>query len=164
MYKIAIGSDHRGFKHKERIVDILTNKTLGFPTKYILDVGTHSSASSVDYPQVAHDVADAILNDEHKLGILVCGSGIGICMAANRYRGIRAATCREQLDAVAARKHNNANILCIGADFTAIRDLEPIVDGFFRATFEGYKDGGERHLNRVMLMDTLPLKGDIEFE
>jgi ribose 5-phosphate isomerase B len=164
MYKIAIGSDHRGFKHKQHIIDLLTGRSVGFKAKYIFDVGTHSSASSVDYPVIAHDVADAILHDEHKLGILICGSGIGVCMAANRYRGIRAVTCREQLDAVMARKHNNANVLCIGADFTPLHDVESIVQGFLRATFEGHKEGGERHMKRVELMDTLPLKGDIEFE
>lgn len=164
MYKIAIGSDHRGFKYKQHIINLLTGRSIGFATTYIFDAGTHSSATSVDYPLIAHDVADAILLDEHKRGILICGSGIGVCMAANRYRGIRAATCRTQQDAIAARRHNAANVLCIGTDFTPLSEVESIVQGFLRSTFDGHKEGGERHMNRVELMDTLPLKGDIEFE
>lgn len=143
---IIIGSDHRGYQMKEHIKTIL----MGEDVAPILDAGTHG-LESVHYPEVAQIVCEVML-DQHKphYGILICGSGIGIAMAANRYGRIRAATCRTATDAKMTRRHNDANVLCIGADATKFKHVEDIVLTFLRTEFEG-----GRHQTRVDMLGAI---------
>jgi ribose 5-phosphate isomerase B len=135
---LALGSDHAGYQYKEKIKAHLSQKELNFH-----DFGTFSEASA-DYPDFAHPVANAIENGENSLGILVCGSGNGVCMTANKHAGIRAALCWNEELATLARTHNNANVLCLPARFVSVETALAIVDAFLNATFEG-----GRHERRV---------------
>ena len=134
--KIAIGADHAGFELKETLRSSLTEYQLK-------DFGTYS-AESVDYPDFAHPVAFAVENGEFDLGILICGSGNGIAITANKHQGIRAAICWNTELASLARKHNNANILCLPARFISIKEAQEITQIFLTTEFEG-----GRHANRV---------------
>jgi len=134
--KIAIGADHAGFDCKEAIAKWLNADNLK-------DFGTYSSASA-DYPDFAHPVASAVENGEFDFGILVCGSANGVAITANKHQGIRAAICWNEELASLARKHNNANIVCIPARFISIEEAENIVKTFLATEFEG-----GRHANRV---------------
>lgn len=134
--KIAIGSDHAGFEYKEAIVDWLAGADLK-------DFGTYSAAS-VDYPDFAHPVANAVESGDFDFGILVCGSANGVAITANKHQGIRAAICWTEELAALARQHNNANIVCIPARFISIELAEKIVGTFLQTDFEG-----GRHSNRV---------------
>ena len=138
MKTIAIGSDHAGYELKEAIKEYLLEK--GIQTK---DYGTYS-ADSTDYPDYSHPVALSVQNEEYPLGILMCGSGNGVCMTANKHQGIRAALCWNEELAALARQHNNANILCLPARFVSVYLARKILDAFLNATF----DGG-RHERRV---------------
>ncbi|MGL4998882.1 MAG: ribose 5-phosphate isomerase B [Cetobacterium sp.] len=136
--KIALGADHGGFALKEIVKNHLEAK--GFE---VLDKGTYST-ESVDYPTFAKSVAKSILEEEADFGILICGTGIGISIAANRFKGIRAALCSNTTMAKLTRQHNDANILALGARMTGdILALE-IVDQFLETEFEG-----GRHLTRI---------------
>jgi len=134
--KIAIGADHAGFDYKEAIAKWLTVNELK-------DFGTYSPAS-VDYPDFAHPVASAVESGEFDLGILICGSANGVAITANKHQGIRAAICWNEELASLARKHNNANIVCIPARFISIEEAEKIVQTFLETDFEG-----GRHANRA---------------
>lgn len=134
--KIAIGADHAGFEYKEALKPFLKDAE-------IKDFGT-DSADSVDYPDFAHPVAFAVENGEQDLGILICGSGNGIAITANKHQGIRAAICWNTELAALARKHNNANILCLPARFISIKEAQEITTTFLNTAFEG-----GRHANRV---------------
>ena len=136
--KLAIGGDHAGFELKNKVVNHLTDK--GHEVK---DFGC-SSSESVDYPDFAHPVAGGVENKEFDLGILICGSGNGISMAANKHQGIRSAICWEPELAILARQHNDANILTMPARFISEEKAIDIVDAFFSKQFEG-----GRHQNRV---------------
>lgn len=135
---IAIGSDHAGFDYKEDLISFLEGK--GMPFK---DYGTHSK-DSVDYPDFAHPVANAVENDEAAFGILLCGSANGVAITANKHKGIRAAICWGEEIAKLSREHNNANIICIPARFVREGDAEKMVDIFMSTEFEG-----GRHARRV---------------
>lgn len=137
--KIAIGADHAGFDYKEAISKWLDADNLK-------DFGTYSSASA-DYPDFAHPVASAVENGEFEFGILVCGSANGVAITANKHQGIRAAICWNEELALLARKHNNANIVCIPARFISIGEAEKIVKAFLETDFEG-----GRHATRVNKM------------
>lgn len=139
--KVYIASDHAGFLLKNRIKDFL-GSSMGI--KDIQDFGTDSD-SSMDYPDVVHPLCKSIRDCPHEeLGILICGSGNGVCMTANKYSHIRAALCwREEL-AVLARQHNNANILCLPARFIDEDLAFKMVEQFLKTSFEG-----GRHENRV---------------
>lgn len=131
MKKIAIGSDHAGFPYKEHLRAFLT--TTGHEVK---DFGTFSS-DSTDYPDFAHAVASGVETGEFPIGILVCGSGNGVAMTANKHAGIRAALCWTEELATLARHHNNANIICIPARFVSLELAEIMVDVFLKSSFEG---------------------------
>lgn len=135
---LAIGSDHRGIKLKNYIYDYVAPNTDEDPTKFnisvLIDVGAYDD-KSVDYPDIVSEVANNMEHQTH--GILVCGSGFGVTIAANRYPHIRAANCRTVKDVVMARKHNNINVLCLGADFVKVTDAKDIVKAFFNTKFEG---------------------------
>ncbi|MDR6941734.1 ribose 5-phosphate isomerase B [Mucilaginibacter pocheonensis] len=134
--KIAIGADHAGFDYKQALLETLQASELK-------DFGTYSS-SSADYPDFAHPVALAVENGGFDLGVLVCGSANGVAITANKHQGIRAAICWNQELAELARKHNNANILCIPARFISIDEAKKIVAVFLNTDFEG-----GRHATRV---------------
>jgi ribose 5-phosphate isomerase B len=135
---IAIGSDHAGFEHKEFL-----KKWLVSQGHAIKDYGTHS-LDSVDYPDFAHPVASSVENKEVDLGVLVCGSGNGVAITANKHQGIRAALCWKEEIATLARQHNNANVVCIPARFTTQDQAAKILENFLNASFEG-----GRHEKRV---------------
>jgi ribose 5-phosphate isomerase B len=134
--KIAIGADHAGFTYKEALLKTLKGAELK-------DFGTHS-ADSVDYPDFAHPVATAVENGEFDFGILICGSANGVAITANKHQGIRAAICWNEELASLARRHNNANIVCIPERFISFETAQKIIETFFATEFEG-----GRHANRV---------------
>src|SRR5438270_9777622 len=136
--KIAIGSDHRGYDAKRRIVTLL--QSTGHE---VLDVGPQR-ADSVDYPDFAFQVAKAVSEGRVDRGILVCGTGIGMCIAANKVRGVRAAPCHDSITAEMSRRHNNANVLCLSADLLG----DELIDRMIRIWLETEFEGG-RHARRV---------------
>jgi len=134
--KLAIGGDHAGFEFKQAITDFLSGQE-------VKDFGPYS-ADSCDYPDFAHPVALAVESGECDFGILICGSGNGVAMTANKHQGIRAAICWNEELADRARSHNNANILCLPARHISLEEAKKIVEIFFTTEFEG-----GRHANRV---------------
>ncbi len=142
MTKIAIGSDHGGFKLKNIIIKHL--ETQGYEVK---DYGTYST-DSCDYPVYAKAVAKSVANGENEKGILVCGSGIGVSIAANKVKGVRAALCHESHSAMLSRLHNNANVLCLGERITGESLALDIVDVWLKSEYEG-----GRHQKRVDMLD-----------
>ncbi|MGE5328020.1 MAG: ribose 5-phosphate isomerase B [Deltaproteobacteria bacterium] len=136
--KIAIGSDHGGYNLKEAIKKHLAEKGIEFN-----DMGTYST-ESCDYTDYAVKTAQAVASGEYDKGILVCGTGIGISIAANKVKGIRAALCGDTFSARMSREHNNANILCMGERVTGAGLAVDIVDAWINAEF-----AGGRHANRV---------------
>ncbi len=136
--KIAIGGDHAGFTYKEAIKDMLMAQ--GMTVK---DFGPFSN-SSVDYPDFVHPLATAVENHEFDFGILVCGSGNGVTITANKHMGIRAALCWTTELAALSRQHNNANVLCLPERFISLEMGKECVTTFLTATFEG-----GRHQTRV---------------
>jgi len=136
--KIAIGSDHGGFELKAEIIKHLQGK--GIEVK---DCGTHST-ESCDYPDLALNVTDEVTSKSSDFGILVCGTGIGISIAANKVPGIRAALCSDTFSAHATREHNDANILAIGQRVVGAGLALDIVDTFLNTEFQG-----GRHTNRI---------------
>jgi ribose 5-phosphate isomerase B len=142
MSKIAIGCDHAGFPYKDTIVKLLEER--GFE---IIDYGT-DSPDSVDYPDFVHPVADVVQANQTDYGVLICGSGNGVAMTANKHKGIRAAVAWNTDSASLARAHNNANILAIPARFVDLATAQEIVRAFFDSEFEG-----GRHARRVDKID-----------
>ena len=138
MQKIAIGADHAGYELKEHLKKWLEQN--GFATK---DYGTFSNESA-DYPDFAHPVALAVEKKEADLGLLVCGSGNGVAITANKHQGIRAAICWKEDLAALAREHNDANILCLPSRHISTELAEKITDRFLNSSFEG-----GRHARRV---------------
>lgn len=136
--KIAIASDHAGYEVKEKIKKILDDMHLAYE-----DLGTDST-EAVDYPDFAARVAAAVSEGQAERGVLVCGTGIGVSIAANKYRGVRAALCHNAETARLSRQHNDANVLAIGARTTSLEDIEGAVRAFFTTEF-----AGGRHARRV---------------
>lgn len=135
---IVIGADHAGFSYKEELKNYLAGKQLN-----ISDKGTFSE-DSVDYPDFAHQVALEVSSNKFFIGILICGSANGVAIAANRHKGIRAAVCWTDEIASLARRHNNANIICIPARFVSVDQAKSMTDVFIATTFEQ-----GRHQKRV---------------
>ncbi|AKU79288.1 ribose 5-phosphate isomerase B [Spiroplasma turonicum] len=141
--KIFIGNDHTAIEMKNKIVEYLENK------KYeVINIGTDSS-SAVDYPDFGYNTAKLAV-ENNTLGIVICGSGIGISIAANKVKNARAALCYDEKAAEMARKHNDANILALGARVIAVQKALDIIDVFISTSFEG-----ERHQNRVNKLNNL---------
>jgi ribose 5-phosphate isomerase B len=140
--KIAIGSDHAGFELKEVLIQYLKTKSVD-----INDKGCYS-LERADYPDFGHAVAMAVLNKEAELGILMCGSGNGINMSANKHNGIRAALCWNAEIAALARQHNDANILTLPARYISVEEAKKCVDAFLTEKFEG-----GRHADRIKKID-----------
>jgi ribose 5-phosphate isomerase B len=137
-HPIAIGGDHAGFEYKEIIKEMLAG--MGWQ---VSDKGTYST-DSTDYPDYAHPLANMVASGEASAGILICGSGNGVCMTANKHQDIRAALCWNEELASLARQHNNANVLCIPSRFVSIEVARKMVEVFLSTPFEG-----GRHENRV---------------
>ena len=140
--KIIIGSDHAGFNLKEKIIEYL--KALEYE---IYDCGVHST-EPYDYPYIAKDVANKVANNEHTKGILICGTGIGMCITANKIKGIRAVVCSDTTSAKLSREHNNANILCFGERIIGEYLAKDICKIWLESEFQE-----ERHLRRVNLIE-----------
>jgi len=143
--KIAIGSDHGGFKLRSTIKSHLENR--GFE---VLDLGVECE-ESCDYPDYALKVADAIISGKCQYGVLVCGTGIGISVAANKVKGIIAANCSDTFSAEMAKKHNNANIIALGERVVGQGLALKIVDAFFDAEFEGGRH--ELRVNKIKAIE-----------
>jgi ribose 5-phosphate isomerase B len=146
--KIIIGSDHGGYDLKQIVVDFL--KQLGHQVE---DIGTHNR-ESVDYPEYAVRVARSVTEGRVDRGILICGSGIGMCMTANRIPGARAALVSEPYAARMSRRHNDSNILCLGGRFLGDQLALEIVSAWLHEDFEG-----GRHQRRVDLIEQLTQQG-----
>jgi ribose 5-phosphate isomerase B len=140
--KIAIGGDHAGFEYKEKLKAFLIDNDIE-----VMDVGPFD-ASSVDYPDFAHPVANMVEDQSVDFGILICGSGNGVAITANKHKGVRAALCWEESLAALARQHNNANILCLPSRFVSYELAESMAKIFIETPFEG-----GRHENRVNKID-----------
>lgn len=136
--KIAIGSDHRGYDVKRRLLPLL--QRMGYE---VLDLGTEGG-ESVDYPDFAFQVGQAITTSRVERGILICGTGIGMCIAANKVSGVRAAPCHDSITAEMSRRHNNANVLCLSADLLG----DELIDRMIKIWLETEFEGG-RHARRV---------------
>jgi ribose 5-phosphate isomerase B len=136
---IAVASDHAGFPLKERVIEIA--RSLGHAS---VDLGT-CSTEPVDYPDFAEAIAHAVLNGRAERGILLCGSGVGACIAANKFRGIRAGTCHDTFSAHQCVEDDNANVLCLGARVIGPEVAVEIVRAYLGARFSG----AERHVRRL---------------
>ena len=148
---LIMGSDHRGLEMKHKLLDFISpdnSDTTKFDVAVIQNLKPHEPGQSVDYPDVVKEFGRSF--DIYSHGILVCGSGYGVSIAANRFKNIRAVVCRTPKEAEMARRHNNANVLCLGADFTTISQAKKIVKTFFTTEFEG-----GRHKRRVTKLGKL---------
>ena len=136
--KIEIGSDHRGFSVKSKLVELLHRLN-----QEVVDAGPHSN-ESVDYPDIATLVASQVSSGAVDRGILICGTGIGMCIAANKFPGVRAAPCHDDLTAEMSRRHNDLNVLCLSADMLGEKLIDRMVEIWLKTEFEG-----GRHARRV---------------
>lgn len=143
--RIAVGSDHRGFGLRAKIVELLAR--LG---QEVIDVGAQAPEESVDYPDVAADVAQKVSRGEVERGILICGTGLGMSIVANKYPGVRAAPCHDDLTAEMSRRHNDLNVLCLSGDMLGERLVDRLVEIWLKTEFEG-----GRHARRVQKINDL---------
>ena len=141
--KIAIASDHGGFELKQKLISYFAQKG-----QNLEDLGTYSEASC-DYPDIAHKMTSFLLNKKAELGILICGTGIGISISANKIKGIRAALCHDCFSAQATREHNDANMLAMGARVIGPGLALKIVDIFLDTPFSN----DERHVRRIGMIE-----------
>jgi len=139
--RIAFGNDHRGYAVREALFELLNR--LGHE---IVDAGTDCS-DSIDYPDIAARVCKMVGTGEVDRGILVCGTGIGMCIAANKFHGVRAAPCHDTITAEMSRRHNDANILCLSADLLSERRMDDMVELWLSTDFEGGRHA--RRLDKV---------------
>lgn len=140
--RIAIGADHAGYVFKERIIELLEGRGIE-----VLDFGT-KNLDSVDYPTFAFLVAECVRDQKADCGILICGTGVGMSIAANKVKGIRAGVCQSVFAARAIKEHNNANVICLGARTNTIDEIIEFVTIYLEAKFSH----GERHLKRLDLI------------
>jgi len=136
--RIAVGSDHRGYAIRAKVVELLQH--LGHE---VVDAGP-STADPVDYPDFAALVARQVSSGEVERGILICGTGLGMCIAANKFPGVRAAPCHDDLTAEMSRRHNDLNVLCLSADMLGERLIDRMIEIWLNTPFEG-----GRHARRV---------------
>ncbi len=137
--KIALGSDHRGVMVKQRLENLLTKAG-----HEVHDFGVASADAGVDYPDYAIPVSEEVAARKADRGILICGTGFGMCIAANKVHGVRAVTCRDIIEAEMSRRHNDANVLCMSADFLGAEVIDRMVTTWLTTEFEA-----GRHLRRV---------------
>jgi ribose 5-phosphate isomerase B len=142
--KILIGADHAGYELKEKLKSFLMDNG-----RSVIDIGTHDEASC-DYPDIAHDLCNRLLNGDAHMGILICGTGLGMSITANRHAGIRAALCTSEFHARMSRAHNDANILVFGGRVTGFEAAMYILRVWLDTEFEG-----GRHSRRVQRIETL---------
>lgn len=142
--RVAVGSDHRGVAVKAKLTVFL--ERLGHT---VLDVGAHGT-DAVDYPDVAEQVAHQVARGLAERGILICGTGLGMAIAANKVPGVRAAACHDDVTAEMSRRHNDLNVLCLSADLLGEAQTERLVDIWLKTDFEG-----GRHARRVAKIDAL---------
>lgn len=146
--KIAIGNDHRGVAVKQRVAGLL--RDLGHD---VSDLGTNGSAS-VDYPDSALQVGDAVGNGRADRGILICATGHGMCITANKVQGVRAVNCRDLVDTELSRRHNDSNVMCLSADLIGEEQIERLVRTWLDTEFEG-----GRHARRIEKITAFEKKG-----
>ncbi len=147
--RIAIGSDHRGFNVKTRLIELLAG--LGHE---VVDQGT-TSTQSVDYPDIASAVGRQVASGAVDRGILVCGTGIGMSITANKFAGVRAATCHDEITAEMSRRHNDVNVLCLSGDMIGERNIDKLVNVWLTTEFEG-----GRHARRIAKINDLEKEND----
>jgi ribose 5-phosphate isomerase B len=143
--RIAVGSDHRGCKAKELIKAIVTQ--MGHEC---MDVGTYDN-QPIDYPDVAYLAATAVSKQDADRAVLICGTGIGMCIAANKIKGVRAALCHDDLSAQISRHHNDANILCVSGDLIGEVLLRRIVESWLTTEFQGGRH--QRRVDKITAME-----------
>lgn len=141
---VAVGSDHGGFERKEHIVAWL--KARGYQ---VCDFGCHDAETGYDYPDIAFPVAESVADGRFDRAILVCTTGIGMCIAANKVRGIRCSLCADAYAAEMTRRHNDANVLALSAHSLSDEQTDRIVETWFATQFEGDRPGQERHKRRI---------------
>ena len=144
--KIAIASDHAGFEAKQKIIDYL--KSEGYETK---DFGTYST-DSCDYPDFAYLAASAVASGEAERGVLICGTGIGISIAANKVKGVRCATCTDEFCAEFSRRHNDAQMISMGARVISVEKMISLVKIFLSTDFEGGRHN--RRVNKISAIES----------
>ena len=145
--RVAVGVDHRGFAIKDELIDLLA--AAGHE---VLDLGT-DSAASVDYPDFAAAVGQAIVDGEADRGIVVCGSGVGACVAANKIAGVRAAICHDTYSAHQGVEHDDMNLLCLGSEIVGMSLIAEIVPTFLDAEFAGAEERYVRRLRKVQALE-----------
>ncbi len=141
---VALGCDHRGFRTKQAIMEFLPKLNYSYH-----DFGCYST-DSVDYPDIARQVGEAVASGDFEQGILICSTGIGMSIAANKIKGVRAALCCDTLTAQRARQHNNANVLCLRGENTEVKLALEIVETYLTSGFEG-----GRHIPRIKQIEAL---------
>ena len=146
--RIAVGSDHRGYDLRPQVIELL--QRLGHEVD---DVGTFST-EAVDYPDIAALVSDKVGHGQAERGILICGTGLGMCIAANKFAGVRAVPCHDDLTAEMSRRHNDSNILCLSADLLGERLIDRMVELWLSTPFEG-----GRHAERLRKIAAMEKRG-----
>ncbi len=145
--RIAIGSDHRGFDVKAKVIELLARLH-----QEVIDVGPFSG-DCVDYPDIAQHVGAKVSAGEVDRGILICGTGIGMCIAANKFPGVRTAPCHDDLTAEMSRRHNNLNVLCLSADMLGEKLIDRMIEIWLKTEFEG-----GRHARRIEKITELEVR------
>lgn len=148
--KVAVGFDHRGVKLRAAVI-----ARVGALGHEVVDLGVQSDAVRVDYPDVAAAVGGAIVDGRAQRGVLVCGSGVGACVAANKLHGIRAAICHDAYSAHQGVEHDDMNVLCLGSEIVGASLADELVSVFLAARF----DGGERYVSRLRKVEELEERG-----
>lgn len=149
--KIAIASDHGGFQYKNLLLPDIREK--GYE---VFDLGTFTEAAS-DYPDHAEAIANCILEKKAERGILICGSGVGVCVAANKFKGIRAGLCHDHYSAHQCVEHDDVNILCIGQRVIGIESAKEIIFSFLAASFT-HEERHERRLGKIIAIEDRNMK------
>jgi ribose 5-phosphate isomerase B len=147
--RVAIGSDHAGYFYKAILVTELQKR--GYK---VLDMGTNSPDNADDYPDRAEDVANAVIDKQADRGILICGSAVGVSIAANKFKGIRAGVCHDTYSAHQCVEHDNVNILCMGERVVGVELAKDIALAYLNATFSN----GERHVRRLEKISAIEAK------
>ncbi len=145
--KLVIGADHGGFLLKEEIKNYLTKQHIKF-----IDIGNHTFDSSDDYPDFAIPLADKISKGEADRGIIICGSGVGACIAANKLKGVRACVCHDSYSAHQGVEHDDMNVLCLGGRIIGVESAKEIVSAFLSAKFSG-EERHQRRLNKILKLE-----------
>ena len=153
---IIISSDHAGIELKNKVIKYIEKKRVEY-----YDINLECEKDGIDYPDVAKKLCSKVLENTNNLGIIICGTGIGVCISSNKIKGIRAALCTEAYMAEMARKHNNANVLCLGARLESSKDdknIEMIVQAFIDNFFEGGRH--DRRVKKIKELENIEKVGD----